>query len=106
LEHACNFNLWREWAKLETTTPENPYKPPKIRKDFAGVALALANQEQPDTSHYMDEEIIYRVTKPKHVGLIFYSKKQNRLEELLSIYSERITQDFLATAPAKERYDD
>ena len=34
LEHACNFNLWREWAKLETSTLENPYKPPKLRKEY------------------------------------------------------------------------
>ncbi len=106
LEHACNFNLWREWAKLETATKENPYKLPKLRKDFAGVALALANQDHPDTSQYSDPEIVYRVSKAKHVGIIFYSKKQQRLEELLSVYSERITNDFLAVAPAKERYDD
>ena len=106
LEHACNFNLWREWAKLETATKENTYKLPKLRKDFAGIALALANQEQPDTSHYTDEEIVYRVTKPKHVGMIFYSKKQKRLEQLLAAYTERITADFLAVVPAKERYDD
>jgi biotin carboxylase len=106
LEHACNFNLWREWAKLETATKENPYKLPKLRKDFAGVALALANQDQPDTSHYDDAEIVYRVTKPKHVGLIFYSSKQKRVSELLDTYSARITSDFLAVAPAKERYDD
>ena len=24
LEHASGFNLWREWAKLETATPERP----------------------------------------------------------------------------------
>jgi biotin carboxylase len=106
LEHACNFNLWREWAKLETSTPENPYKLPKLRKEFAGVALALANQDQPDTSHYEDSEIVYRVNKPKHVGLIFYSSKQKKVDELLNIYTERITTDFLAVAPAKERYDD
>lgn len=106
LEHACNFNLWREWAKLETSTPEHPYKLPKLRKDFAGVALALAKQDVPDTSHYDDSEIVYRVTKPKHVGLIFYSRKQKRVSELLDIYTERISTDFLAVAPAKERYDD
>ena len=106
LEHACNFNLWREWAKLETSTQERPYALPKLRKDFAGIALALANQDQPDTSHYDDDEIVYRVSKPKHVGLIFYSKKQKRLDQLLISYTERITADFLAVAPAKERYDD
>jgi len=106
LEHACNFNLWREWAKIEMATPARPYKAPKLRKDYAGVALALANQDVPDTSHYTDEEIVYRVTKPKHVGLIFYSQKQDRVTELLETYSERISVDFLAVAPAKERYDD
>ena len=106
LEQACGFNLWREWARLETATKKNPYKPPKIRKEYAGIAMALAKEEKPDTSHYADEEIVYRVTKPKHVGLIIFSKKHERVEELLSVYAERITQDFLAVAPAKERYDD
>ncbi len=106
LEHAAGFNLWREWAKLETTTDDRPYKLPKLRKDFAGIALALANVDEPDTSHYTDEEIVYKVNKPKHVGLIFCSSKQKRIEELLALYTSRITDDFLATAPVKERYDD
>jgi biotin carboxylase len=106
LEHACNFNLWREWAKLETATEERPYQLPKLRKDFAGVALCLANTDSPDTTPYTDEEIVYRVAKPKHVGMIFYSKKQKRVQELLANYSQRIAADFLAVMPAKERYDD
>lgn len=106
LEQACGFNLWREWAKLEVATEEKPYQAPKLRQDFAGVALALSKEDVPDTSHYTDEEIVYRVKKPKHVGLIFFSEKQERVGELLDIYAERITNDFLAVAPAKERYDD
>ncbi len=106
LEHACNFNLWREWARLETAPAGHRYKTPKLRKDFAGITLALANVNEPDTSHYTDEEIVYKVKKEKHVGLIFHSKKQERIDELMSIYTERITNDFLAVAPVKERYDD
>ncbi|MGC2238946.1 MAG: ATP-grasp domain-containing protein [Pyrinomonadaceae bacterium] len=106
LEQACGFNLWREWAKLEIATEEKPYQAPKLRQDFAGVALALSKEDVPDTSHYTDEEIVYRVKKPKHVGLIFFSEKQERVSELLDVYAERITNDFLAVAPAKERYDD
>jgi biotin carboxylase len=106
LEQAAGFNLWREWAKLEIATKENPYKPPKLRKDYAGIALALAKEQAPDTSHYTDEEIVYRVAKPKHVGLIFFAKKHKRVEELLETYTEKISHDFLATAPVKERYDD
>jgi hypothetical protein len=85
---------------------ENPYKLPKTRKGYAGIALCLAKQDKPDTSHYTDSEIVYRVTKPKHIGLIFYSNKPERISELLEVYTEKITQDFLAVAPTKERYDD
>lgn len=106
IEEANGFNLWREWAKLETATEEHPYKAPKLRKEYAGVCLALAKDEHPDTSHYDAPEIVYRVKKAKHVGLILHAKKKDRLHELMKHYSELITRDFLAVAPAKERYDD
>lgn len=106
LEQASGFNLWREWAKLEIATKENPYKAPKLRKDYAGITLCLAKEDTPDTTNYNDSEIVYRVNKPKHVGLIFVSSKYERVEELMSVYSERMTHDFLDIAPVKERYDD
>lgn len=106
LEYACNFNLWREWARLELATDERPYSPPKLRKEFAGITLALAKTDTPDTSGYTDKEIVYYVKKPQHVGFIFRSKEQNRIDELLAAYTERITCDFLDFAPVKERHDD
>ena len=39
----------------------------------------LAREETPDTSHYDAEEIVYRVNKPKHVGLIFKTDSKDRL---------------------------
>lgn len=106
LEYACNFNLWREWAKLEIASDERPYKLPKLRKEFAGVTLALANTEHPDTSAFTDDEIVYSVKKPRHVGFIFQSKSQERIDELLTTYTARITADYLTVAPVKERHDD
>lgn len=106
LEQACGFNLWREWAKIEMEDDENPYKLPKCRKEYAGIALALSKHEKPDTSHYTDAEIVRRVSKSNHVGLIFCSRQHARIGELLEIYTERITDDFLTTAPTKQRYDD
>jgi biotin carboxylase len=106
LEQAAGFNLWREWARLEIADKDNPYKPPKLRKDYAGITLALSKEEHPDTAHYTDSEIVYRVNKAKHVGLIFCSDKHERVCELIEIYTKRISQDFLAFAPTKERYDD
>jgi biotin carboxylase len=106
LDAAGGFNLWREWAKLEIETPENPYQPPEMKQDYAGVAISLANTEFPDTSAYDDPEIVYRVAKPRHVGLIVRSEDHGRVKELLYSYTERFSQDFLAVAPVKERYDD
>ncbi len=106
LEQASGMSLWREWAKLEIATPENPYQPPKLRKDYAAVALCLANREKPDTSHYTEQEIVYRVSKPNHVGLIFHSPRRERIEELLTTYTERMARDFLAVVPIKERHDE
>ncbi len=106
LDAAGGFNLWREWAKLEIETTENPYRPPEMKQDYAGVAISLANTEFPDTSAYDDPEIVYRVTKPRHVGLIVRSEDHGRVKELLYSYTERFSQDFLAVAPVKERYDD
>ncbi len=105
-DYANGFSLWREWAKLELSDKENPYKLPKIRKEYAGVALCLAKIEKPDTFSYVDEEIVYRVDKKRHVGLIVHSPNYERVQELLEEYRRRFAEDFLDTAPIKERYDD
>ncbi len=105
-DYANGFNLWREWARLEISDKENPYKLPKLRKEFAGIILSLANVEKPDTWAYDDEEIVYRVTKKKHVGLIVCAKKHERVQQLLDNYAERFIQDFTVVAPAREHYDD
>jgi hypothetical protein len=105
-EYANGFNLWREWAKLETATEESPYKPPKLYKYYAGICLALAKEEFPDTSSYNAAEIVYRIDKPKHIGFIFQTEDKKRLEELLNSYAERIAREHLMVIPAKEHHDD
>ena len=60
---------------------------------------------EPPTT-YTDEEIVYKINKPKHVGMIFHSTQAARIDELLGFYTERITNDFLTIAPVKERHDD
>jgi biotin carboxylase len=106
LEAASGLNLWAEWAKLELATEEKPYQLPEYRKDYAGIAISLARQEWPDTSAYNDAEIVMRINKPHHVGLLVNSPDFDRVEFLLNSYCERFSQDFLAIAPAKEHFDD
>jgi hypothetical protein len=65
--------------------------------------LSLARQAEPDTSGYTDPEIVTRIRKRHHAGLIVRSGDPTRVETLLSDYTERFTRDFLATMPAPER---
>jgi hypothetical protein len=103
LEAASGVNLWREWAKLELAEKPASRKLTAPRKEYAGIVLSLAKQEYPDTSAYNDPEVVYRVKKKHHVGLIVRSKKLERVQELLSQYSVRFTEDFEAVLPPLER---
>ena len=102
LEAATGVNLWREWARLEIAEGKVP-RIRSTRKDYAGIILSLAKQEYPDTSAYVDEEIVYRVKKRHHAGLIVRSPQLSRVNELLSGYSSRFADDFVAVAPPPER---
>ena len=126
LEAASGLNLWREWARMEVEArrqeqeagagdgeesseqPErkggqgsNKLKP--ARNEYAGIVLSLSKQEDPDTSAYDDPEIVYRVKKRHHAGLIVRSKKLERVEELLTQYAARFADDFVAVVPPLEK---
>jgi len=102
LEAASGINLWREWAKIELADGKVGSITP-ARKEYAGIVLSLAKQETPDTSAYDDPEIVYRVKKKHHAGLIVRSPKLERVQELLQTYSLRFAEDFVAFLPALER---
>jgi biotin carboxylase len=103
LEAATGVNLWREWARLEIADGKVTTRIRPTRKDYAGIVLSLAKQEYPDTSAYVDEEIVYRVKKRHHAGLIVRSPQLSRVNQLLSDYSSRFADDFVAVAPPPER---
>jgi len=103
IDHATGVNLWREWAKLEVGAGKQPYALAPARKDYAGVAVSLARQEQPDTSAYNDPEIIYRVNKYHHAGFIVKSANPSRVRDLLDSYAHRFVNDFVASQPVPDK---
>jgi phosphoribosylamine-glycine ligase len=103
LEAASGINLWREWARLEIDAASGARVKLKPRKDYAGIILSLARQEYPDTAAYNDPEIVYRVKKKHHAGLIVRSPKLERVSELLDDYGRRFAEDFVAVLPPMER---
>ena len=104
LEAASGYNLWREWARVEVAHARGEtVGAVEARREYGGIALSLARQEHPDTTAYDDPEIVFRMDKPHHVGLVVRSPDLARVRELLDSYAERFTRDFSAYVPPPER---
>ena len=57
-------------------------------------------------SGYDDPEIVMRVDKRHHAGLIVSSTDEHRVRSLVESYTSRFYRDFHASAPAPERASD
>jgi hypothetical protein len=100
---SSGVNLWREWARIEVAHVQNrPYVLPTVRDDYAGILICLSRQEWPDMSAYSDPEVVWRIHKPYHAGLIVASPSHERVQTLLAHYSNRFALDFLTVGPTKE----
>ena len=102
VEAATGINLWREWARIELTPQHGTYQLPEPQQNYAGVLVSLAREEHPDTSAYQDPEIVMRLDKRHHVGFVIASQAFDRVNFLLDEYTQRFTNDFLATLPPIE----
>ena len=106
VEAAAGINLWAEWAKLELAGKVKPYRLPELRQDYAGIIITLARQESPDTTAYDDPEIVWRLNKRHHAGLIVRSDSWQRVNTLIGSYTERFRTDFHASMPVPDRPSD
>ena len=96
-EFASGINPWAEWARIEVAQMRGEaYKLPPLREDYAGSVICLARQEEPDTSAFDAPEVVYRLHKHHHAGLIVQSPSAERVEGLLQEYGERFLNDFCA----------
>lgn len=103
VEAASGINLWKEWAKIETAVlKDEPYKLPKPTKHYAGIVASLSRYEWPDFSSFSDSEIIWRMNKAWHIGMILKSDDQGRILELLNYYTDRIKNEFHASLPSPD----
>jgi len=101
IEQANGFNPWVEWARIEVALARGEqYRLPKLGADYAGSVLCLARDAMPVTDHYDAPEIVHRMQKHHHAGLIVRSKDPARVEALTEEYARRFAEDFLAIAPA------
>jgi hypothetical protein len=104
IEAATGINMWTEWAKLEVAAAcGTAYSIPEPRGDYAGLLVSLARQEWPDASAFDDPEVVWRMHKRHHLGLIVKSPDRQRVDELLDRYARRVRSDYHASAPAREK---
>ncbi|GIK21572.1 MAG: ATP-grasp domain-containing protein [Ignavibacterium sp.] len=103
VEAATGVNLWREWAKIEILKGEKPYRLPKVNNDFAAIVTSLSKQEWPDLNTYNDPEVVWRLKKEYHAGLIIKSSSKERINQLVDQYTKRFYNDFFTTAKMGER---
>ncbi len=103
VEASTGVNLWAEWAHIEIAGGARPYVLPPRRADYAGIILSLARQEHPDTSAYQDPEIVWRVDRSNHAGLIVAAPDPDRVTALLDSYVPRFYADFYASEPPLDK---
>jgi biotin carboxylase len=104
VEAATGVNLWREWARLEVSSLRGEtYVPPQSLASYAGSVICLAKTAEPDTDGFDAPEVVLRMKKHHHAGLIVRSDEAERVRQLLEEYSGEFARRFLASMPAPEK---
>jgi biotin carboxylase len=99
VEAATGMNLWAEWAKLELAGGRDAYAPPPLRGDYAGLVTSLARQEWPDLTDFDAPEVVWRLAKRHHAGLIVASPSRGRVATLVETYARRFADEFSTFLP-------
>ncbi|HEY2018145.1 MAG TPA: ATPase [Bryobacteraceae bacterium] len=104
VEAATGVNLWKEWARIEVADLRGEkYRAPEPLAFYAGSVLCLAKTAEPDTRKFFAPEIVLRLKKHHHAGLIVRSEDAERVRALLEEFAEGFAREFLATAPVPDR---
>lgn len=104
VEASSGINLWTEWAKLEAAAANNEtYTAPKPKNEYSGIIVSLSRYQWPDSSSFKDSEIVWRMYKEYHIGLIVSSSKQERVLELLDNYADKVRSEFHASMPIQDK---
>jgi biotin carboxylase len=106
VEAATGINLWREWAKIEILNGKGEYILPGIKNNFAAIITSLSKQKEPDLTGYNNPEIVWKLNKEYHAGLVVSSPEQERINKLVKNYTQRFYNDFFATAKMGNRPGD
>jgi hypothetical protein len=93
-----------EWARIEVAQmTSGSYALPELRAEYGGSVICLARQEEPDLEGYTDAEIVLRMKRHHHAGVIVRSASAERVGELVEAYGSRFLEEFCAVEPVPEK---
>lgn len=103
VEFASGVNLWKEWARIESCNLKNEsYSLPEVHFKYSGIVVSLSRYEYPDTSSFTDQEIVWRMEKPWHIGFIVVAESSEKVLAVLDKLTQRISNEFHASLPAPD----
>ena len=104
VETSTGVNLWREWAGLRSPACAAKHTClPAQHEEYAGSVLCLAKTAEPDTSAFTAPEIVYRMKKHHHAGLIVRSTNPERVRSCSKPTATKFAELFLASMPPPEK---
>ena len=104
VEAATGINIWHEWAKLENALLRNQnYEVNKPTGFFAGLIVALAKELHPNTSEFENNEIYRFLPIDYHIGIVYKSDSEDKIQERLDEAALLITEKILNILPPKEK---
>jgi hypothetical protein len=104
IEFARGVNPWVEWARIEfALATGKPYVLPVLKPLYAGSVICLARQQEPDLTPFVNPEIVLRLHKDHHAGILLESSSEERLRTLVDSYADRFLNDFCASMPVPDK---
>ena len=65
--------------------------------------ICLSREQWPDLSAYDEPEIVWRIPREYHAGLLVASADPARVDRLIDTYNERFARDFLMHTPNRKQ---
>jgi len=104
VEAATGINIWREWARLENVILKNKtYEIGKPTGFFAGLIIALAKDLRPETSEFESEEVAKFLTMDYHIGIVYKSDNEAKIQDRLDEAAQKITENILNIIPPQDK---
>ena len=80
-------------ARIELASFVGKNRVPEHRQDYAGLIICLAREQWPDLSAHDEPEIVWRVPRENHAGLLVASPDPSASRNCLMPATERFARD-------------